>query len=150
MPAPRSVTKIKKDGIEFISNVDRANYTMKELVRAAQKDTAKLIRKRLLQEFKKLPGMRRARRVYRGVQYWVRKREGDLQIGLAHDTWYSARSEFGTHGSPSRGILRDTVYNHIDDIRRIQAQYLSAIEDELKAQSLIDEEEARSGEGPEE
>ena len=35
MPLPKSVTKIKKDGIEFVSNVDRAQYTIQELSRAA-------------------------------------------------------------------------------------------------------------------
>ena len=150
MPIPKSVTKIKKDGLEFISSVDRVNYTIRELVRAAQRDTAKLIRKRLIEEFQTLPGMRRNRRIYRGVQYWVRKRELDLQIGLAHDTWYSARSELGTFNQPRRGILRDTVYKHISDIRNIQAQYLSAVEQEQEALALVNEDEARSGEGPEE
>lgn len=149
MPLPKSVTKIKKDGVEFISNVDKVNYTLYELTRAAQRDTAKLIRKRLIEAFKKLPGMRRSRRLYRSVQYWVRKRENDLQIGLAHDTWYGARSEMGTFGQPRRGILRDTVYSLVNDIREIQAQYLSSIQNEQKAVALIDEAEFKSGEGPE-
>lgn len=149
MPIPKSVTKIKKGGIEFISSVDRVAYTIQELTRAAQRDTAKLVRKRMIQELKKLPGMKRSRRVYRGVQYWVRKREGDLQIGFSHDSWYSARSELGTHGQPRRGILRDSVFNNIPDIRRIQAQYLSAVEDELKALSLINEGEYKSEGEPE-
>jgi hypothetical protein len=79
---PRSVTRIRRDGVEFISNVDRVQYTIEELVRAALRDTAKFIRKRMIEQLKKLPGMKRNRRLYKSTQYWVRRREGDLQIGL--------------------------------------------------------------------
>ncbi len=150
MAIPKSVTKIKRDGLEFTSNVDRVQYTIRELIRAAQRDTAKLIRKRMIQKLKNLPGMKRNRRLYRSTQYWVRRREGDLQIGFKHDSWYGALQELGTKNQPKRGILRDTVFENIDQIRQIQAQYLSAIEDENKALALIDEEEYTSGEGPEE
>lgn len=149
MPMPKSVTKVTKNGIEFTSSVDRVNFTLKELTRAAQKDVAKLIRKRIIQQLKKLPGMRKSKRTYTGTKYWVRKIEGDLQIGFAHDSWYSARSEQGTHNQPARNILRGTVMDNIQNIREIQGQYLSAIEDELKALALIDEAEAIS-EGEEE
>lgn len=141
MALPKTVTKIKKDGIEFTSNVDRVQYTIQELSRAALRDVAKLIRKRMIEKLKKLPGMKRNKRLYKSTQYWLRKWEGDLQIGFKHDSWYGARSELGTHGQPARNILRETVYENIDEIRRIQAQYLSAVEDKLKAQSLIDEKE---------
>lgn len=149
MPLPKSVTKIRKNGIEFISSVDRVKYTIRELVRAAQRDAAKLIRKRMIEKLKHLPGMRRGKRIYSGVQYWVRKIEGDLQIGFSHDTWYSARSELGTFNQPRRGILRDTVFENIANIRQIQGQYLSAIEDENKALALINENEYKSDGGPE-
>jgi HK97 gp10 family phage protein len=151
MPVPKSVTKVKKDGIEFISSVDRVNYTIEELCRAALRDVAKLIRKRLLEKLKKLPGMKRSRRLYRSTQYWVRKRETDLVIGFKHDAWYGARSELGTHGQPARNILRDTVYENIDQIRIIQGQYLSAIADENRALGLIDHDgkEMQSGDGDE-
>lgn len=141
MPMPKSVTKIKKDGIEFISNVDRINYTIEELSRAALRDSAKLIRKRMIQKLRKLPGMKRGKRVYSSTQYWVRKRETDLQIGFKHDTWYGVLQELGSKNQPKRGILRDTVYENIDEIRKIQGQYLSAIDDENKAIGLISEEE---------
>ena len=141
MPMPKSVTKIKKDGIEFISNVDRAQYTIQELSRAALKDVAKLLRKRMVQELKTLPGMRRSKRIYNSTQYWVRKRDCDLQIGVKHDAWYGVNQELGTKGMPKKGVIRETTFRHIDDIRRIEGQYLSAIEDENKALGLIDEEE---------
>lgn len=138
---PKSVTKIKKDGIEFISNVDRANYTIRELTRAALKDVAKLLRKRMVQKLKKLPGMKRSKRIYNSTQYWVRKRETDLQIGFKHDTWYGVHQELGDRNQPARHILRGTVMENIDEIRKIEGQYLSAIEDENKALALIDEKE---------
>ena len=141
MPMPKSVTKIKKDGIEFVSNVDRAQYTIQELSRAALKDVAKLLRKRMVQELKTLPGMRRSKRIYNSTQYWVRKRDCDLQIGVQHDAWYGVNQELGTKGMPKKGVIRETTFKHIDDIRRIEGQYLSAIEDENKALGLIDEEE---------
>ena len=146
MPMPKRVTKVLKGGIEFTSAVDRAAYTIKELTRAAQLDTAKLVRKRMIEKLKKLIGMKKSKRVYSGTKYWVRKIESDLQIGFAHDAWYSARSEQGTMNQPARGILKGTVMENIDDIRRIQSQYLSAIEDELKAEALLDESEHISSE----
>lgn len=141
MPMPKSVTKVKKDGIEFISNVDRAQYTIQELSRAALKDVAKLLRKRMVQELKTLPGMRRSKRIYNSTQYWVRRRETDLQIGVKHDAWYGVNQELGTKGMPKKGVIRETTFKHIDDIRKIEGQYLSAIEDENRALGLIDEEE---------
>ena len=140
MPLPKSVVKIKKDGIEFTSNVDRVQYTIEELTRAALRDSAKLIRKRMITKLKTLPGMRRSKRLYNSTQYWVRKRECDLQIGFKHDTWYGVLQELGTKNQPARHILRSTVFENIDEIRRIEGTYLSAIEDENKALGLIDEE----------
>jgi len=83
---PKSVVKVKKDGIEYISNVDRTKYTLTELTRAALKDVGKFLRKRMIQELQKLPGMKRNKRIYNSTQYWVRKRDCDLQIGIKHGT----------------------------------------------------------------
>jgi hypothetical protein len=141
VPMPKSVVKIKKDGIEFISNVDRAQYTIQELTRAALKDVAKMLRKRMIEELKQLPGMKRHRRPYSSTQYWVRKRDCDLQIGVKHDSWYGVNQELGTKGMPKKGIIRETTFKHIEDIRRIEGQYLSAIEDENRMLGLINEEE---------
>ena len=141
MPMPKSVTKITKDGIEFISSVDRAQYTIRELTRAALKDVAKLLRKHMVQELKNLPGMKRHRRIYNSTQYWVRRRETDLQIGVKHDAWYGVNQELGTKGMPKKGVIRETTFKHIDDIRRIEGQYLSAIENENRALGLINEDE---------
>lgn len=142
MPMPKSVTRVNKNGVKFVSNIDRTQYLLVELQRAALRDTAKFIRKRMIEKLKKLPGMKRSRRLYKSTQSWVRKRESDLQIGFKHGTWYGADQELGTKNQPKRGILRDTVFENIDQIRIIQGKYLSAIEDENKAKGLINEEEA--------
>ncbi len=139
MPLPRSANRINRNGVELTSNVDRTLFLLAELQRAALRDTGKLIRKRMIEKLKKLPGMKRSKRIYTSTQYWIRRRESDLQIGFKHDSWYGAESEMGTSQQPARGILRDTVFDNIDDIRRIQGQYLSAIEDENRARGLIDE-----------
>jgi len=142
MSMPKSVTKYtNKNGITFKSSVDRANYTIQELSRAALKDVAKVIRKKMITKLKTLPGMKKNKRIYSSTQYWVRKKETDLQVGFKHNTWYGVLQELGGNNQPKRSILRDTVFESIDDIQKIEAQYLSAIEDEVKAQALIDEAE---------
>ena len=49
MPVPKSVTKINKDGVTYVSEVDKANYYIFELSRAALRDVEKFVRS----EFKK-------------------------------------------------------------------------------------------------
>jgi len=141
------VVKINKDGVEFTSSVDRAKYTIRELERAALKETAKFLRRRMLDELRKLPGMRRHIRLWRSTQYWVRKQEADLLIGFKHDSWYGAQQELGTRGQPRRGTLRRIVLDNIDTIRLIQGQYLQHVEDENRALGLIDEREETGDEG---
>jgi len=142
MPMPKSVTKYSnKNGVTFISSVDKANYTIRELSRAALKDVAKVLRKKIIVKLKKLPGMKKHKRIYGSTQYWVRKKETDLQIGFKHNAWYGALQELGGHKQPKRSILRDTVFENINEIQEIQAQYLSDIGDKLKAESLINEDE---------
>jgi hypothetical protein len=137
MAVPPAV-KITRNGVEFTSRVDRAQYMISELTRAALRDTGKLIRRRGLDELRKLPGLKRGKRPL-NLQTWVRKKEGNLQVGFKHDTWYAVEQELGTSNQPRRGILTNAAMNNIDDIRRIQGQYLSAIEDENRALGLIDE-----------
>lgn len=141
MPMPKSVIRVKKNNVEYISNVDRAKYTLAELTRAALKDVAKFLRRRMLDKARKMPGMRRGKRIPNAFQYWVRKKDSDLLIGIKHNTWYGADQELGTKNQPKRGILRDTVYENINEIRRIEGKYLKHIEDENKALGLINEEE---------
>ena len=148
MPAPKSVTKISKNGVEFISSVDRANYYITELTRAAMKDVAKYVLRIVRANVRAISSQTKKMR-YAGLryQYWVRKKECDLQLGIentkhgAETAWWADQSELGTGNQPKRGFLRSAVYDNISTIRQIESQYLSAIEDEVSAESMIDEEE---------
>ena len=146
MANPPSPIKIKKGQVEYISRVDRTKYLLSELTRAALKDVGKYVRNIMLTEARKLPGHRRGKRALKAFQFWVRKQETDLIVGIKHNTWYGAQQELGSSNQPRRDILRNAVYKNIDEIRRIEGMYLSAIEDENRALGLIDEEE---GEGEE-
>jgi len=147
MPVPSPI-KITKNGVEFISKVDRAKYFIQELNRAALRDVGKFVRRGVLDEIRKLKGFRRGKRPLRAIQIWVRKREGNLQVGFKHDTWYGVKQELGTSKQPRRALLTNRVMNNIDEIRRIEGAYLSAIEDENKALGLINEDD--EGENPDE
>ena len=148
MPAPKSVTKISKNGVEFISSVDRANYLITELTRAAMKDVAKYVLRIVRSNVRAINSQTKKMR-YAGMryQYWVRKKECDLQLGIentkhgAESAWWADQSELGTGNQPKRGFLRTAVYDNIDTIRKIEAQYLSAIEDDISAEAMVDEDE---------
>lgn len=134
MPLPKSVVKITKDGVEYTSSVDRVNYTIRELTRAALRDVGKYICRRTRQQIR-----RRTGRLARNIQYWVRKKEGDLQVGFKPGGFYGLFQELGTENIPKQAALYTTVKDNIQTIRDIEAQYLSAIEDEQRVQALIDE-----------
>ena len=136
MAVPKA-TKFTRNGVEYLYNVDRANYYIQELTRAALKDVGKYICR---ETRKKIHS--RTRRLARNTQYWVRKKETDLIVGFKTAGWYGGYQELGTEKTPRVGALRDTVADNIDEIRKIEAQYLSAIEDDIRAQALIDEKEA--------
>ena len=71
----------------------------------------------------------------------MRKKETDLQVGIKHNTWYGVLQELGDGNQPCKSILTSAVQQNIDEIRRIEGHYLSAVEDENRALGLIDEEE---------
>ena len=146
IPSP---VKIKKDGVEYISRVDRTKYLLAELTRAALRDVGKFVRRRQLDSIRKLKGFRRGKRPLRAFQYWVRKRDQDLIVGIKHNTWYGVKQELGTSKQPKREILKKSVMENIDEIRKIEGQYLSTIEDENKAIGLINDEEYGLEEGEE-
>ena len=154
MAVPKSVVRINKDGVHMESNVERTAYTITELSRAALRDVARLLRRRIKEAAPVDTGNLR-----RNVGSWVRSTKGNevpfLQVGVydkerAHKkglqhAFYAPYLELGSsrqdavnHG---QGFIRPTVMSSVDDIRRIQGQYLSAIEEENKALGLIDEDE---------
>lgn len=136
MSLPKSVVKIKKDGVEFTSSVDRVSYTIRELTRAALRDVGKLVCRRTRQKIR-----RRTGRLVKNIQYWVRKQEGDLLVGFKPGGFYGGFQELGTEKQPKVGALSNAVKENINTIRDIEGKYLSAIEDEQKALRLIEEEE---------
>ena len=148
MAVPKSVVKLSKKGVEYTSSVDRVNYTITELTRRAMMDVGRFI---LYEVAAKVRGInkftKKARYAPKRYQMWVPKRENYLVLGIentkkgANTAWWADQSELGTDGQPRRGFLTETVRDNIDKIREIEAQYLSAIEDENKAIELINEEE---------
>ena len=143
MSVPKSVIKFKKGGIVYTSSVDRAEYTIRELTRAALRDVGKFVSRTCNSAAMKLPGLKKSRRV-RGktsaFQYWARSKSCDLQVGIKHGTWYGEQQELGTRNQPKRGILRNSVYNNIHTIVEIESKYLSALEDEAAALRMIESE----------
>jgi len=148
MSVPKSVVRFDKNGVKYVSSVEYAQYTIKELSRAALRDVGKFVSRECNKAAQKLPGMRKSKRV-RGktsaFQYWARKKEGDLQVGIKHATWYGTQQELGDRNQPKRDILRSTVYNNIPTIVEIESQYLTALEDEAEALRMMSEGEEQGG-----
>ena len=143
-----SQMKIVKGNVTFTSDCDRANYYIEELTRAALKDVGRLVMRECSKQVKSINKYLRKRKyVTKRYQMWVRKKENYLDVGVENEkkgavsAWWADQAELGTNNQPKRGILRSAVYDNIDQIREIEAHYLSVIEDELNAQALIDEDE---------
>lgn len=145
-----STLKFKKGEIVYESNVDRANYFIDELTRAALKDVGRFILREVSKQVKSINKYTKSSKYApRRYQMWVRKKENYLDLGIentkygAETAWWADQAELGTHNQPKRGILTSTVYDNIDKIREIEAHYLSAIEDDLNAERMVDEDEAQ-------
>ena len=138
MPVPKSVTKVTKDGVEFTDSVDRCKYTLNELSRAALRDVGKYVVKETRKNFADA-GIKRTGRGAKQIQYWVRKRETDLLVGIKKPGFYLGFHEMGTSKHRSIGALSGAVYNNIGAIRDIEGKYLSSIENEQAALALIDD-----------
>lgn len=134
MSLPKAV-KITKNGVEFVSNVERLQYTLKELERAALRDVGKLVCNRTRRKIK-----RRTGRLAKNTQYWVRSKQKvpDLQVGFKPGGFYGLYQEIGTSKSPKIGALSNAAGDNISDIIKIESQYLSGIGTE-EAESLIKE-----------
>ncbi|WP_066499903.1 HK97-gp10 family putative phage morphogenesis protein [Abyssisolibacter fermentans] len=143
---PKSV-KIKRNGVEYISNVERVQYTLHELIRAALRDVGKLITKRARQNMDKAGIKRHKGRMKKNTQYWVRRKQKtpNLQVGYKPAGFYAGFYELGSSKHKKHGMLQNAVKDNMEDIQDIQAQYLSAIEDERKAINLIDDNEYQGG-----
>lgn len=127
MALPKAV-KITRDGIEFTNNVDAVNYTLKELIRAALRDCGKLFCNRFRQAYYR-HFKRRKGRVGKYTQYWVRSKQDipDLLVGIKPNGFYGGLQEFGSSKTPRLGLITETAHDEIEDMQKIQAQYLSAL-----------------------
>lgn len=146
MGMPKSVIKIKKGNVEFISNVDRVNYSIRELTRAALRDVGKFICNKFRSEYYSL-FKRKKGRVGKYTQYWVRSKQKtpDLQVGIKPNAFYGGFQELGSSKTRRLGLLKKTVLENISNIIEIESKYLSALEDEARTLALINEDDYEGG-----
>lgn len=154
MANPNAGTKVslgKKNynDITFKNNVDHVNYTIEQLIMSANKDVGVYLAKLCNAEARKLfRGVNKTRRIggkytVAAFQFWARKYTKDLQVGIKHNTWYGTEQELGSSKMEKHAVLKETVYNNIDNIRKIQAQYLTALNNEQKAERLSKEADSK-------
>ena len=146
MSAPKSVTKINKNGVTYTSNVDACQYYIHELSRAALRDVGKFIRSKwkgvYYQYFNKHTG-----NAGKAVSYHVIASKTTIylrvQVGLMsgkQDGFYAYFQEFGTSKTPKLGLLSGMVEDNIQQIVEIESQYLSALnESDSAAEALCNE-----------
>ena len=146
MAVPKSVTKINKKGVTYVSSVDKANYYIYELSRAALRDVGKFVKRTFKDKyysvFKKNTG-NAGRATSAKVYSSKTTKYPRIQIGLKQQSkgFYSYFQEMGSSKTPKLGLLQKSVYENVAQIVSIESQYLSALEDEARALSLINEEE---------
>lgn len=151
MSVPKSVVRFDKNGVKYISSVDRASYTILELTRAALRDVGKFLARTANSAAMKLPGLKKSRRVRGRTSTflynvpWAKKGLPHLEVGVKHGTWYGEQQELGTSNQPKRQILRNSAHDNIATIIEIESKYLSALEDEAAALRLISEKEYSGG-----
>lgn len=134
MSLPKSV-KFTRNGIEYLSNCDRIQYTINELTRAALRDTGKYVCKMTRKKIRRKTG-----RLAKNTQYWVRSKQEtpDLQVGFKTGGFYGLYQEIGTVKYKKIAALSDSTESGVSEIQKIQQQYLSAVGTE-SAESMIDE-----------
>ena len=146
MGAPKSVVKVKKNCVEYTSNVDAAEYSIFELRRAALRDVGKFVRTKWKENyyshFQKHSGDA-GKAVSSVVLSGKKTKYPRVEIGLKQgkiDCFYAYFQEFGTSKTPKLGILTDTVESNIATIVEIESKYLSGLESEAAALALISSE----------
>lgn len=134
MAVPKAV-KFTRNGVEYISKVDRTQYLLKELVHVANKDVGKFITRETKKKIKSRSG-----RGKKNTQYWARK-DGSLLVGYKKGGFYLGFQELGTSKQTKQAMLKNAVIGNKSEIRKIQGTYIKSIEDENKALGLVDESE---------
>ena len=145
MSVPKSVTKINKNGVTYTSNVDACQYYIHELNRAALRDVGKFVKRTFRDKyysiFKKHSGDGG-----KSTNYVVKASKSTtaprVEIGLKTgkvDGFYAYFQELGSSNQPRLGILQSCVEENIAQIVDIESKYLSGLNDEAQALSMIDE-----------
>ena len=142
MSVPKSVVKFDKNGIKYVSSVEKTEYTLFELSRAALRDVGKFVARSFRQSYYQ-HYKRRTGKVGKNTQYWVKTKtkNPELQVGIKRDGFYGMFQELGTSKTAKLGLLQVAVNNNISEIVNIESKYLSALEDETKALAMISEAE---------
>lgn len=149
MSAPKSVVKIKKDGVEYTSNVDACQYYIFELTRAALRDVGKFIAKTFKKSYYE-HFTRRSGNAGKATKYKVLSNENTtyprVEIGLPGGQnvpgFYSYFQEFGSSKTQKLGLLTHAAKDNIAEIVKIESQYLSGLSGEAEAlERLVNEEE---------
>lgn len=165
MPVPKTVTKVSKVNgnvaVTYKSNVERVNYTIKELTKAALRDVGKYLVKALSARAPKFTG--NLSKAFASEVSKDEKGQYTLKVGVYRkkDDATKHHKKFAPHlhlvlfghnayknGTVVAGndFVMETVRDNIDTIREIEGQYLSAINDENEALRLAEEAEKASDE----
>lgn len=147
MAVPKSVVKMNKKGIQYTSSVDKCQYFIYELTRAALRDVGKFIarkfRESFYSHFNRITGD--AGKATKYVVFSNAKTTAPrVQIGLKTgqvDGFYAYFQEFGSSRTERLGLLQKAAKENIEEIIKIESQYLSGLEDEARALELISEQE---------
>lgn len=148
MSTPKSVVKIKKNGVEYVSNVDACNFYTFELTRAALRDVGKFISKTFSRSYYDA-FKRRTGNAGRATKYKVisgaNTKFPRVQIGLKTgqvDGFYAYFQEFGSSKQKRLGLLSKAAHDNLAEIIKIESQYLSELSGEAsRLEALISEEE---------
>lgn len=149
MPTPKSVIKIKNGNVTYISEVDKCSYYIHELARAALRDVAKYVRvqfkQRFYEHFHRITGVGGRASGY-VVYSNARTQHPRVDIGLRQDKkvegFYAFFQETGTKDGrvPKLQLLQKSVEENVNEIVKIQSQYLSALDGgDSQVEPLIDE-----------
>lgn len=145
MSVPKSVTKINKNGVTYTSNVDACKYYIHELNRAALRDVGKFVKRTFRDKYYSIfkkhsgDGGKATNYVVKASPSTIAPR---VEIGLKTgkvDGFYAYFQELGTSRQPRLGILQSCVEENIAQIVEIESKYLSGLNDEAQALSMIDE-----------
>lgn len=147
MAVPKSVVKINKKGIQYTSSVDKCQYFIHELTRAALRDVGKFIARKFRESYYS-HFRRQSGDAGKATKYVVfsnaKTTAPRVQIGLKTgqvDGFYAYFQEFGSSRTKRLGLLQKAAKENVDEIIKIESQYLSGLEDEAQALALISEQE---------